>query len=337
MVSSFRVRCYTLVLVVFIVTSVSVLAVHSPFGGQKLLISHPPNVAGPARPLNTYGKLPLVFEANAGQTDSSVRFLAHGNGYTLFLTAADPLLSFAGKTGQSVLRFHLAGAYPHPQVIGLQKLPGKTNYFIGSDASSWHTNVPTYAKVMYQNVYSGVNLVYYGNQSQLEYDFMLAPGVSPSIIRLTVAGEQSLYVDAQGNLVLRMANGEVLQPRPFIYQQIAGSKQAIPGRYVLLGANQVGFAVGAYDTTRPLIIDPVLTYSTYLGGNGDDQAYGVALDSAGNAYVTGYTYSANFPTKNAFQATYHGGGDVFVAKLNAGGNALVYSTYLGGRGFEIWL
>ena len=282
---------------------------------------HPPlqnahNQKQSASLLNTYSKLPLAFEANQGQADSSVGFLAHGSGYTLFLTATGSVLSFANQSGHSFVRLRLAGANRNPQVVGLDELPGKTNYFIGNDPRLWHTNVPTYARVMYQDVYPGVNLIYYGNQGRLEYDFAIQPGAHPAIIRLDFLGAQHMRIDTQGNLVLSLPGGQIYQPAPFIYQEAGSAKNAISGRYILLGTSQVGFLIGAYNPTRPLIIDPVLTYSTYLGGNGDDQAYGIAIDSAGNTYVTGYTYSTTFPTKNPFQATFGGGSyDAFVTKI----------------------
>ncbi len=324
-------RLFALTTVFFLVSAslfITTLATH---------FLHPPphNQKQSASLLNTYSKLPLTFEANQGQAGSSVRFLAHGRGYTLFLTTTDPVLSFGNQASQSFLRLHLTGANRNPQAVGLDELPGKTNYFMGNDPRLWHTNVPTYARVMYQDVYPGVNLIYYGNQGRLEYDFVIQPGAHPAIIRLDLLGAQHMRIDTQGNLVLSLPGGEIYQPAPFIYQEAGSAKNAISGRYVLLGTNQLGFLVGAYDPTKPLVIDPVLTYSTYLGGNKDDQAYGIAIDSAGNTYVTGYTYSTNFPTKNAFQGTNHGAGDVFVTKLNASGSALVYSTYLGGSGSEV--
>jgi Beta-propeller repeat len=299
-----------------------------------------------------YGQLPLSFEANAGQTASQVQYLSHGSGYALFLTengavlslnregeapaapggtALDPgsrlggslALPAAPETGVA-LAMNLVGANPHATVSGLDKQAGITNYFIGNDPSQWHTDIANYSKVEYQNVYAGINLVYYGNQQQLEYDYQLAPGADPLQIRFAVQGADSLSLDAQGNLVLHTAIGDVLEHAPVIYQQFAGVQKPVSGRFVLLGNNEVGFQVRAYDATRPLVIDPVLTYSTYLGGNGTDEGYGIAVDASGNAYVTGDTPSTNFPTTTgAFQTSNSGQLDAFVTKLNPSGTMAV--------------
>jgi len=315
----------------------------------------PAAAATDARVSESYGKLPLQFEANRGQTHKDVRFLSRGAGYSLYLTAGEAVLvlskPYAGAKrdsrstpvqGKSVaLRMSLVGAASKPQVTGLDELPGKANYFIGKDRSKWRTNVPTYAKVQYQNVYPGIDLVYYGDQRQLEYDFVIAPGVNPKKIVLGFRGADKLEIDSQGELVLRTSGGDIRQHKPIIYQEIDGVRREIDGGYVRKGANRVGFQLAAYDTTRPLIIDPVvLSYSTYLGGSDEDWAGGIAVDADGNAYVTGYTRSTDFPTTTgAFQPTHSGGAfvsdDAFVTKLNSSGSALIYSTYLGGSGFIV--
>ena len=317
-----------------------------------------------ARRPAVYGKLPLIFEANRGQTDSRVKFLSRGNGYTLFLTATETVLALAGRrssvagnrfrgprpdatmpaeTESGLVRMQFIGANPEPSVTGLEELPGKANYFIGRDPTKWRTNVPTYARVEYRDIYPGVNLVYFGDQRQLEYDFVVRPGASPEAITLGFQGADKLEVDAQGDLVLHTAVGAIRQRRPFVYQEVGGARREIAGGYVLRGAGRVGFQVAAYDRSQPLVIDPVLSYATYLGGSRNDNAFGIAVDASGNAYVTGYTVSTDFPTTaGAFQPTFGGGtgtalfgtGDAFVAKLNATGSGLVYSTYLGGSGDE---
>jgi hypothetical protein len=409
-----------------------------------------------------YGKLPLSFEANQGQTDSRVRFLSRGRGYSLFLTgdaavltlerasqnakrksqnakveasvaprfigAALPvgassagtrpnavrpynlptLFSLAGPMSGSdnelekprdrragpalqssrmadggessaVLRMRLVGANAKAAVTGADELPGKSNYFIGNDPKKWRTNVPNYAKVKYQNVYPGVDLVYYGNRSgQLEYDFVVAPGADPGVIAMDVAAGLSRHADvaaglsrhsdvgaglvpaheghpqgvplriaADGDLLVKTDGGEVRFHRPVVYQPAInkaqrttdkGQRASVDGEYVLQANSQVGFRVASYDHSKPLFIDPALSYSTYLGGSNWDQAYAIAVDSSGNAYVTGYTVSSDFPTENPIQATCDGcnpstnNSDAFVAKLDATGSSLVYSTYLGGNG-----
>jgi len=233
----------------------------------------------------------------------------------------------------------LLGANPAPAVAGVGELPGKSNYFVGNDPKKWRANVPTYAKIEYRDVYPGVNLVYYGNQRQLEHDFVVSPGADPKAITLAFEGMDGVAIDALGDLVLRADGGEVRLRKPVVYQEQNGQRAVIPTRYVLKAERQVAFEVAAYDATKPLIIDPVLAYSTYLGGrasafggNADDEGLGIAVDAAGNAYVTGRTLSTSFPTTpGAFQVTFGGGFfDAFVTKLNGDGSALVYSTYLGG-------
>jgi len=334
-----------------------------------------PEAAKP-RVLETYGRLPLHFEANRGQTDARVKFLSRGSGYSLFLTSTEAVLVLSkpqvkqsavshqpaakpertAENNTTVLRMQLLSANPTPEVGGMEELPGKSHYFLGNDPKKWHTNVPAYAKVQYQDVYPGINLIYYGNQRQLEYDFVVAPGADPRAIRLGFQGVERLTLDDEGNLILHTAGGEVVQRAPIMYQKINGVKQTIPGQYVFKGKDKVSFQVAAYDASKPLIIDPVLIYSTYLGGTGFEIGFAIAVDAAGNAYVTGQTNSfeqafpgaSNFPTANPIQPTLGGLGgvacgiacpDVFVTKLNASGDALVYSTYLGGsnndQGFDI--
>jgi Bacterial Ig-like domain (group 3)/Beta-propeller repeat len=312
--------------------------------------------------LSAYGQLPLSFEANQGQTAAQVQYFTHSAGGTLFLTSNSAVLTLqsnnppidktnlapfestlstqrtAVSTTGVALALNLVGANPNAAVVGLDKLPGISNYFIGNDPSQWHTNVPNFSKVEYQNVYPGINLVYYGNQQQLEYDYQLAPGADPSSIRFAVQGADSLSLDANGNLVLHTAIGNVLEHAPVIYQQVASNQQPVSGQFVILDNNEVGFQVGAYDATRPLVIDPVLSYSTYLGGNSSnagDQGRAIAADNLGDAYVVGNTNSTTFPTTlGAFQtsnnSTSAGSSNVFVTKLNASGTGLLYSTYLGG-------
>ena len=309
--------------------------------------------------LSAYGQLPISFEANAGQTAAQVQYLAHGSGYSLFLTSNSAVLSLPQPTSAPAnsplsptatdasapststtgvaLAMTLLGANSQAAVVGQDQLPGTSNYFVGNDPSQWFTNIANYGQVAYQGVYPGVNLVYYGNQTQLEYDFDVAPGADPGNIRFSVQGADSLSLDSQGNLVLQTASGDVLEHAPVIYQTVGGVKQTVAGQFVLLGNNEVGFQVGSYNASQPLVIDPVLIYSTYLGGNGDDVGNGIAVDAAGDAYITGGTASLNFPTPPGAFQTSDGGGtsDAFVTKLNATGTAVIYSTYLGGNGNDV--
>jgi hypothetical protein len=310
------------------------------------------------RAAKTYGRLPLQFEANQGQTNSKVKFLSRGSNYTLFLTAAETVLALSKPANGSVknpahlpakfpekslprlirkrtdaLRMKLEGANADPEVMGQDELPGKSNYFIGNDASKWRTNISTYRKVRYRNVYEGVDLVYHGDKNQLEYDFVVAPNADPTKIRLSFKGALKLELDAEGNLSIRTRGGSISQRRPTIYQEVNDTKHSIVGGYQLLGRNDVSFGLGDYDRSQPLVIDPVLVYSTYLGGGADENAAGIAVDANGNAYVSGSTNSVDFPATATFSPTTSFGGvlqDAFVAKLNADGSALVYAAYLGG-------
>src|SRR5438132_5365549 len=299
-----------------------------------------------------YGKLPLSFEINEGQTDGWVKFLSRGAGYNLFLTSTQAVLSLERCRGSSdkrlrsapndVLRMKLVGSNPSPKIEASDELPGKSNYFIGNNPKNWRMNVSNFGRVHYRGIYPGVDVVYYGNQRQLENDFVVGPGVDPKVIKLTFDGAKKIAIDASGNLVLETASGQVELQKPVAYQEVNGSRHEIAVRYDLLDAapsvgNQlVGFEVAAYDHTAPLIIDPVIVFnSSLLDGSGADNANSITVDASGNAYVTGDTTSANFPTVNPIQASRNGTQDAFVSKFNAAGSALIYSTYLGGSaGFE---
>jgi Beta-propeller repeat len=296
-----------------------------------------------ARASEAYGKLPMRFEANAGQTDAQVKFISRDKGYNLFLTPTEAVLALRNEGAvsdtdqRSVVRMKFTGANPAPSVEGVDALPGKSNYFIGNDPSRWCRNVTSYRQVRYSSVYPGIDLLYYGNQQQLEYDFVVSPGADPNVIKLSFDGVDRMEVNAQGDLVLHTEGGELRQRKPVTYQEMNGRRREIASRYVLRGGRQVGFELAAYDPALPLVIDPVLVYSTYLGGTGMDVAQDVAVDAAGNAYLIGYTFSADFPTADPLQPAPGGTltPDVFVTKLNVNGSALVYSTYLGGNNTEL--
>lgn len=249
----------------------------------------------------------------------------------------------------AVVRMKLVGANSEATVTGLDELPGKSNYFIGSNPKKWRANVPQFAKVKYQGVYPGIDLVYYGNQGKLEHDFVVSPGANPGAIKLAIEGAEEISVDEGGNLVARVNGGNVVFNKPIAYQNTfinpksrIENPKSVDGRFVLAANNQVTFEVGSYDKTLPLVIDPVLSYATYLGGSDTDYSFSIAVDSTGNAYVTGGTYSANFPVSTgAYDKTCGTDGscnaneDVFLTKLNPDGSAILYSTYLGGSSADV--
>ncbi len=295
-----------------------------------------------ARLLTALSKLPLRFEANVGQSDARVKFLARGTGYSLFLTSDGATMGLRHRSSSSLrtefVRMRLAGANENAAIGGTELLPGKSNYLIGQDASRWRRNVPQYGGVKYEDIYPGINLIFYGNQGRLEYDFQVAAGADPSQAELEFDGLQGLEL-SQGSLILKSEGGSLRFEAPQIYQQIEGRRQRVGGRFVLRAANRVGFEVGPYDHARELIIDPILSYATYFGGSGDDTAPSIAVDGSGNIYLAGTTDSTpgTFPlvtTQTLFPTTLTmtpPNTHVFVAKIvPANTSAAIYETFIGG-------
>jgi len=310
--------------------------------------------------LESYGQLPLRFEANRGQFNRQVRFLGRERGYSLLLNATEAVFQFRDHTSKvkdqpgfaksmpntpefflnrtapkpsrlASVRMKLVGANPSPSSEGLEPLPGKINYFIGSNPERWHMDISTFAKVAYRNIYPGVDLVWYVDKGQLKYDFIVAPGAEPSVIKLAFTGARKLEITADGDLVISAAGRKLVQRKPVIWQYQNGQRKEVPGHFVKSGRWRVGFEVLDYDSGRPLIIDPVLIYSTYLGGSGSENATGVAVDTLGNAYITGYTDSVDFPvTAGSFMTTRPAAnGAAFVTKIDPTGRAIIYSTFIG--------
>jgi hypothetical protein len=233
-----------------------------------------------------------------------------------------------------ILHLQLIGANPSPKVTGIDELPGKSNYFVGSDSAQWRTDVPTYAKVKYREVYPGVDLIFYGSKRQLEYDFVLSPGADPKMIRFAIAGADESRLNSEGDLVLRAGAGEVRVKRPVAYQELNGVQRRVGCGFSPGAKDEMQFEVEDFDPALPLVIDPVIVYGSYLGGTADDVAYAIEIDPSGNAYVFGYTHSGDFMRVNARQPNYGGASDAFVVKLAASGNSVYYSTYLGGSGSD---
>ncbi|MEK6336499.1 MAG: SBBP repeat-containing protein [Acidobacteriota bacterium] len=276
--------------------------------------------------------LPLAFEVNKGQADARVKFFSRANGVEIFLTSNQAVLRV--KDSQYPFTLGFKGANLNADVRGEDQLPGHQNYLRGNDPGKWQTNVPTFRKVVYEEIYPGIRLTYYGNRRDLEYDFELAPGTDPNVIRLAFDSRVQPRISSSGDLVLQAGATELVERKPVVYQEIDGGRRLIEGHYVLLGNREAGFKVGEYDRTRPLVIDPTLIYSTYLGGSGDDLGSSVAVDGSNNVFITGTTSSLNFPTQGPAFPNTAGLADIFVTKIDSTGSNIVYSTYIGGAGLD---
>jgi len=303
--------------------------------------------------MQMYAALPLSFEKNQGQADAQVRFLARAPGYTLLLANQEAVVSLQQrkppqakqsapnlteahpktahpKTIARNIRLKFAGASGASLVHGRDELPGKTNCFMGRDSKQWHSDLPTYAGVEYRGIYSGIDAVFHGNQQRLEYDFIVAPGADPRVIGLDVEGVAGMRIDSRGDLELRAGSSTLEFRKPIVYQEAAGQRRRINGNFARRGKHRVGFSIGPYDRSRPLIIDPTLVYSTYLGGSYADTGKAIAVDSSGDVYITGSVTSSDFPVSpGAFETTFPASTAAYVAKLNPAGTALVYATYFG--------
>ncbi len=298
------------------------------------------DAAAKANAVGQYVQLPMSFEMNEGQSDPQVKALAHGSHYGLFLTSSESVFVLtsgqkdqaSGKRDQAVVRVRTLGSNPNPKVSGLDRMQGASNYYIGNDPSKWRKGVANYARLKYDSVYPGIDLIYYGNQQQLEYDYVVAPGADPGSIRLAIEGARKLRIDSKGDLLLETARGAIYQHKPVIYQQIDGVRREIAGSFKLHG-NRVSFNVGDYDRSKELVVDPSLVFFTYLGGSAVDEGKAIAVAFfTGVTVVAGLTTSTNFPLDNPLYPTFEGSEDGFVTAFASAGNSLIDSTYVGGTG-----
>jgi hypothetical protein len=303
-----------------------------------------------------FGNIPLSFEANRGQADGRVRFLARGKGWTLLLTpeASMMVLPAPSRSGGkergsfrkmgpesprgrhvSLLSMSFVGASTRPEILGMEKLPGRSNYYFGSDPQKWVQNVPHFEKVKYSGLYPGIDVEFYGRRDRIEYDFVVAPGRNPSEIGIRFSGTSRATIREDGSLHLQTAEGEIIHHPPNVYQEIGGVRKAVSSRFVNKGRDAFGFEVAAYDHSKSLIIDPEISFATYLGGDSLDEVLSLAVDFNGNAIVTGRTQSSDFPLNIPEQSLLRGTTDIFVTKFNQAGTGIVYSTYLGGLGDDV--
>ncbi len=299
------------------------------------------SASSPVVPRMEYGHIPLHFEPNVGQMDDSVKFFSRARNYEMFLTDSGAILrlpeqsKLTGKSPSKFFGMKIVGANAGTEVNGESELAGKTNYLIGNDRSNWKTGVPNYGKIRYSRVYDGIDAIFYGDQEHLEYDFLVQPHASPDQISVEFTGVERVRISEVGDLVLTSGATGFRLKKPFAYQEIDSEQREVEVSYIvrnsLTGAKQIGFQIGDYDRELPLVIDPVLSYSSYLGGDSETIGNGIAVDSNGNAYVAGQTTSTTgFPLVSPYVSQNPGGNAAFVTKINATGTGFVYSTYLTG-------
>ncbi len=275
-------------------------------------------------------QIPIWFEPNTGHYANDVRFVSHGKNYLLLLKDNSAELTLSGG---KAIKMQLMDANSKPTTVGIDKLETKVHYFCGNNPANWRKNIPTFSRVRYENIYSGIDLIYYMTSRKLEYDFILAPNANPSSIAFRFAGYQRIELDVKGNLILHTADGKMYLHKPACYQETSNGRKYVEGRYVFKSNGNIGFVLGEYDRSKALIIDPVLTYCTYFGGTGTDASADITTDDEGNIYVTGSTASADLDTEGAY-AGHNSGFDAFVLKLNPAGTRIIYCTYIGGSGAD---
>lgn len=288
----------------------------------------------PAR-AETPDRLPLSFELNEGQASPQIKAIARGSGYGIMLTSDEMVLALTRgvKSDGDVLRLRLIGGSRTPAISGIDRLPGTVSYYVGNDSTKWRSGIATYAKVKYASVYRGIDLIYYGNQRQLEYDFVVAPGANPSAIQLSVAGAKKMRIQDNGDLFMETSHGIVVQPKPVLYQVIDGQRQTVEGGFALAGSNRMSFNIGSYDRDHELIIDPSIGFYTYFGDTGTDQIKSIAVTSpSGFTFYGGLTTSLTLPNAGN---TYGGGGaDGFISAIGPNAASVLLTLFLGGTGTD---
>jgi len=334
-------RCFSVVMAVALILGVCAMVVPLADTMPQASLAVSTDKPDKTEILEAYGKLPLLFIQNQGQLDGSVEYYAKTSGQTLYFTKENIVFdliryekveashSADRQAERLVFSLDFVGANQSPALECADRDIAVVNYLIGNNPKKWYTNIPTYRGLIYRDIYPNIDLRLYGKGGVLDYEFVVKPGASPDDIALAVTGADSLAIEG-GELIVTTAFGDIKQSQPYIYQQIGDEIVQVEGGFRLASDNTYGFAAAVYNGSYPLIIDPTLGYSTYLGGSSTDAGYGIAVDASGCAYITGTTGSTDFPTLNPYQGTKTGSNDVFVAKLSAAGNSLIYSTYLGG-------
>ena len=320
-----KTKIFTLAGVCFAALAVAAMHHHEHHAGARAAVAVNGDTAtARARTLEAYGKIPLTFEENAGQTDERVKFLARGAGYTVFLTDHDATLRLEGPSAEptkrpteAVVRLALSGANPHPAVAAIDQQAARANYFVGSDPQKWHRNVAEYSRVKFGAIYPGIDLVYYGSQGTLESDYIVSPGANPNHIALRVEGAERIRLNSDGDAILSTIAGDVSLHQPRAYQDSTTGRTEIAANYTQLASGALGIRVGAYDAKLPLVIDPVVGYSTLLGGSsGVSAGAAMTVDAAGNAYIVGTTSAPDYPILNPVQQNRTGTlGNAFVTKI----------------------
>lgn len=312
-----RTLCVRLLSMAVLLTAPALLAFAAPVMSPEALLT----------------RVPIEFEVNQGQHDASVRYLARARGYQMFLTDAGAVISLSQPSVQyaesSVIQMRFMGANQMPELVGKEPSEHKANYLRGDDILVSHSNIPNYARVLYRKVYPGIDVAFYGKNGSVEYDFLLQPGANPKRIEIAFDGARRLELDERGDLLIHTVAGVLTQHKPIVYQEWNGQRQLVAATYKVLPGHKVRLQLARYDRSRPLTIDPVLSYSTYIGGSGFETLNAIAVDALGSAYVTGTTDSADWPLLGAYQPEILGTRDVMVAKLNPQGTGLLYSTYIG--------